>query len=115
MAACMYVGPVQEGVSALQLAAEGNHTACMELLLMAGAKVDLKNRVRAPVVPVYNHRSLDRTVRPGCKFLTYSFMLQYGWTALHRSAESGSQEGMALLIMHGADVDAKTAVRGCGT
>ena len=42
----------QEGVSALQLAAEGNHTACMELLLMAGAKVDLKNRVRAPVVSV---------------------------------------------------------------
>ena len=57
----------QEGVSALHLAAEGNHTACMELLLMAGAKVDLKNRVRAPVVPVYNHRSLHRTVRFGIR------------------------------------------------
>ena len=39
-------------------------------------------------------------------------MVQYGWTALHRSAEYGSQEGVALLIRHGADVGSTTAVRG---
>ena len=43
-------------MSALHLAAEGNHTACMELLLMAGANVDLKNRVRASVLSVRSRK-----------------------------------------------------------
>ena len=94
------------GETALHWAVENGHTAIVNLLLVNGAKVDVKyDGVTALHIAVhYGHREIvEALVNAGADVNVTN---KYGETALHWAAEDGNTEIVNLLLANGAKIHA---------
>ena len=86
---------VQDGTTAIYVAAANGHLMAVKLLIAAKAQADIQNKVR------FNCFFLVKTKR---------ICIQHGWTALHRASQKGHSEIVRMLLKAKADVNIKTNV-----
>ena len=93
----------QVGRTALHWAVIKGHCGCVQLLIQAGADVDIKDIVSTlDVHTVYHHDHSHNT--------SYITDKQNGCSALHDAVSRGHDDCAKLLIQAGADVDIKDNV-----
>jgi ankyrin repeat protein len=85
----------QEGVTALQAAADKGYLACLRELLDRGAAVNRASNVSMTPGPLCSLQALT----------TVSRVLQNGWEPLHQAAFSGHLACLRELLDRGAAID----------
>lgn len=95
---------LQDGASALHLAAMNGHRAIVEILIKSNLNKELKDLEVKFCYEAQIH------CRASCFLSTLSLLLQTGETALHKSAFHGQSEVLQLLLQKGADKEARSKV-----
>ena len=102
---CYHIGNMQGGWTALHLAISNDHLDIAQLLVQAGADIDIQTNVRTYLMFIYAvYRHVDTHI---CYHIG---ILQDGETALHCASSNGHLDIAQLLVQAGANIDLKNKV-----